>query len=137
MTKGRKRSVLKVGDSVVVKAGVTDPDFGTDLGGWQGRIIGTDTSEREGPLVTIRWDSVTLQEMPASLIDQCEDRGLGWTEFVLLAGEVERTTPRDREQDAEQVAQGLARQHAWSYLGRTGPAHQSDVGQRRSRGRDG
>ena len=27
-----------IGESVVVKAGVTDPDTGRALGGWQGRI---------------------------------------------------------------------------------------------------
>ena len=30
--------VLHVGDSVVVKSGILDPDFGTDISGWQGRI---------------------------------------------------------------------------------------------------
>jgi hypothetical protein len=120
MNKKRNRSGFKEGDSVVVKAGVTDPDFGTDLGGWQGRIIGTEVSECEGALVTVLWDSITLQKMPASLIEQCEEHGLGWTEFVLLASEVEQTTPRDTEQDTEQVAEGLARQHAWSYLGEQG-----------------
>jgi hypothetical protein len=114
------RTEFKIGDSVVVKAGVTDPDFGTDLGSWQGRIIGTDTSEREGPLVVIRWDSITLKEMPDSLIAQSEEQGLGWTEFVLLASEVARTRPRDSEQDAERVATELAARHTWSHLGEQG-----------------
>ena len=30
---------IKAGDSVVVKAGVEDPDFGGDIGGWQGRVV--------------------------------------------------------------------------------------------------
>jgi hypothetical protein len=29
---------LHFGDSVVVKPGVLEPDFGMDIGGWQGRI---------------------------------------------------------------------------------------------------
>jgi hypothetical protein len=116
----RKDVDLKIGDSVVVKVGVQDPDFGVDLGGWQGRIVGTDVSEREGSLVTIRWDSVTLKNMPTPLIEQCEERGLGWTEFVLLASEVEATAPRDTEQDVERVSEELARQHAWSHLGEQG-----------------
>ena len=32
-------SGLKVGGAVVVKQGVTDPDLGIDIGGWQGRIL--------------------------------------------------------------------------------------------------
>jgi hypothetical protein len=111
---------LKVGDSVVVKPGVIDPDFGVDMGAWQGRIMDIHTTEREGVCVAIRWDSVTLRNMPASSIEQCEQQGLDWTECVLLAGEVERTTPRDREQDAEQVAAELAKQYAWSHLGEQG-----------------
>jgi hypothetical protein len=116
----RKDVDLKIGDSVVVKVGVQDPDFGVDLGGWQGRIVCTDVSEREGSLVTIRWDSVTLKNMPTPLIEQCEERGLGWTEFVLLAREVEPTAPRDTEQDVERVSEKLARQHAWTHLGEQG-----------------
>jgi hypothetical protein len=116
----KNHAEFKAGDSVVVKAGVVDPDFGTDMGGWQGRIVDTDSSGQEGPLVTIRWDSITLKQMPGSLIEQCEEQGLGWTEFVLLTSEVERTTPRDTEQDAERVSEELARQHAWSHLGEQG-----------------
>lgn len=116
----KRSSSLKIGDSVVVKAGITDPDFGTDLSNWQGRVTGTDMSGQEGPLVTIHWDSITLKEMPASLIERCEVQGLSWTEFVLLASEVERTRPRDMEGDVEQVAEELAGQHAWSHLGEQG-----------------
>lgn len=30
-----------LGKSVAVKSGVTDPDTGNDIGGWQGRISAT------------------------------------------------------------------------------------------------
>ncbi|RLC56682.1 MAG: hypothetical protein DRI80_15940 [Chloroflexota bacterium] len=52
---------FKTGDSVVVKPGTVDPDFGVEIGGWQGRVV-------EGPgdedMVLIRWDSITLRNMP-------------------------------------------------------------------------
>ncbi len=120
MSKSKSLQDLKVGDSAVVKTGVTDPDFGTDLGGWQGRITEIHHSKQEGELVTIRWDSVTLKQMPGSLIEQCEERGLDWAEYVLLADEVERADPRDSEQDTAQVARKLAAEYAWSYLGAQG-----------------
>ncbi len=110
---------IKVGDSVVVKAGVKDPDLGIDLGGWQGRVIETNRS-KEGPLVTVCWDSLTLREMPASVIEQCEEQELSWTDFGLFASEVERTTPRDTEEEATQVADELAKKYAWSFLGEQG-----------------
>ena len=71
-------------------------------------------------MVTITWDSVTLKAMSGSVIEQCEEQGLSWTEFGLFASEVERATPRDREQDAEPVVKELAGRYAWSYLGEEG-----------------
>ena len=32
-------AAVKVGDSVVVKPGVRDPDFDVDVGGWQGHVL--------------------------------------------------------------------------------------------------
>jgi hypothetical protein len=29
---------VKIGDSVIVKPNIQDPDFGLDIGGWQGRV---------------------------------------------------------------------------------------------------
>jgi len=37
MTQNKNRN-FQVGDSVRVKNGTTDPDFGIDIGGWQGQI---------------------------------------------------------------------------------------------------
>jgi len=44
-----------IGESVVVKPGVTDPDTGHDIGGWQGRISAI---LDEGEILTIQWDSL-------------------------------------------------------------------------------
>ncbi|MEW6742566.1 MAG: calcium-binding protein [Planctomycetota bacterium] len=120
MSRKRTGSELKLGDSVVVKAGVQDPDFGTDLGGWQGRITDIERSEQEGVLITITWDSVTLKGMPGSVIERCEEEGMSWTECVLLADDVEGTKPRDSDQDAGQVTAELADKYAWSALGEQG-----------------
>ncbi len=63
---------FKVGDSVIVKAGVLDPDLGTDIGGWQGRISEVDS---EGNIIGIDWDSLTMKNIPDSVIDKCEEEG--------------------------------------------------------------
>lgn len=111
------QATLKVGDSIVVKPGVLDPDFGVDIGGWQGRVL-------EGPgtddLVLIGWDSITLQNMPTSVIEQSEEQGLGWTQMVLAAHEVELTSPRDTEEDVARITDARSRQYAWCYLGEEG-----------------
>ena len=50
-----------IGESVVVKPGVTDPDTGRAIGGWQGRISAI---LDEAEILTIQWDSLTLKSMP-------------------------------------------------------------------------
>ena len=54
---------FKVGDPVIVKAGVTDPDFGTEISVWQGRITRVDEPTEDSVLITIQWDNITLQKM--------------------------------------------------------------------------
>jgi hypothetical protein len=116
----KKRPEFKVGDSIVVKPATADPDFGINIGGWQGRISGIDADKKGQISVSIQWDSITLKNMPGAVIEQCEERGLAWTEIVLAAKEVELTTPRDTEEDVAKAVAELATEYAWSYLGEQG-----------------
>ncbi len=108
-------SRLKVGDSVVVKAGVKDPDKGNDLGGWQGRVIAI-----EDDSVDIAWDSLTLKAMPISMIEWCEEEGLDWAEMRLALDEVGVVKPRDTKSDVAKVKRKLASKHGWVALGEEG-----------------
>jgi hypothetical protein len=74
----RKTEDFVKGQSVVVKPQVRDPDFNVDIGGWQGRIVGVRKN-----VVTIAWDSVTLESIPDSILTRCEQEGLDWTEMAL------------------------------------------------------
>ena len=62
-TRGKcmESSKWALGDSVVVKPGVTDPVTGSALGGWQGRLIAL---EDQRDRLSIQWDSLTLKSMP-------------------------------------------------------------------------
>jgi hypothetical protein len=111
------RARFKKGDSVVVKAGIADPDYGVEIGGWQGRL--GKPPEVEGT-VFIHWDSVTLRQMPDSAIEQCEEQGLDWTGMALRADEVELTSPRDTEKDVAQAIKELSTNYAWYLLGEEG-----------------
>jgi hypothetical protein len=104
-----------VGDSVMVKSGVTDPDTGGNLSGWQGRVaaIYTDTTTQ----VEIHWDSITLKNMPESVIAHCEEQGLDWSTMGLQADEVARTAARDTEADVARVKILLEGQFGWLSLG--------------------
>lgn len=120
----RKRSktrpestAFQAGDSVVVKSGTIDPDFDVDIGGWQGRATEEASAE---DMISIAWDSITLQSMPVALIERCENQGLEWSECLLEASEVELTAPRDTEEDVAQAVEAVSRRSAWTWLGEEG-----------------
>ena len=94
---------FEVGDSVVVKAGVVDPDFRIDIGGWQGRVKELDDDDT----VFISWDSVTLRQMGLDLIIRCENENLDWEVMTLSQTEVKKTTSRDSEEDVIWVTNAL------------------------------
>lgn len=108
---------FKIGDSVVVRPHVIDPGWKVNIGGWQGRIC--EINEKDN-LIGIRWDSITLQQIPGDLIDQSTAEGMDWEIVFLHPEEVERTNPRDSESDVIQVFEYLEKQHNWSFLGEEG-----------------
>ena len=97
-----ERTAFKVGDCVVVKEGTLDPDYGNDIGGWQGRVFEIDEVEDE-PLLSIYWDSITMQNMSRSVIENCERDGLLFSEMNLYASEVQLTSPRDTEEEVSEA----------------------------------
>lgn len=113
----QKPGKLSVGDSVRVKAGVKDEDFGLDLGSWQGRIAEVD---EKNELILIAWDSITLQSLPAAYISDAEEQGLGWDTYYLGPEDVELTEARDIETRTERVRAELHAKFAWHYLGEEG-----------------
>lgn len=105
-----------IGDSVVVKPGVTDPDMGGDLCGWQGRI--TAIHEDEDPvIVEIHWDSLTLKSISLEQIAGCEEEGLSWLEMNLYATELVPAVARDTEADVAATIAQLEPLYNWLYLG--------------------
>jgi Calcium binding len=112
-------SQFKIGDSVVVKAGVMCPDApAISLAGWQGRL--TEIYPEEGTL-SIAWDSITLQGVPDEYIQQSELEGLDWGEMVLEKNEVEPASPRDTTDQVEEVREEIAARHAWDHLADDNP----------------
>ena len=113
---------FKVGDSVIVKADVLDPDLGTDIGGYQGRIT---EIEPQNNLIAIDWDSITLKNMADAAIDKCEEEGWDWTRMYLEATQVELTQPQDSVKDIAPIIEQIKSQHRWSYLGEEGKGIQA------------
>jgi hypothetical protein len=111
---------LAVGDCIIVRPGVKDPDYGRDIGGWQGRVTEIESYKDEKVTIMFQWDSLSLKAMPASMIRHCEENGLDWTTMGLYAEEVERAEPRDTQEDVDAIIQELSAEHAWDYLGKQG-----------------
>jgi hypothetical protein len=111
---------LAVGDCIVVKPGVKDPDSGTDIAGWQGRVTEIQSYQPSKLTVTFQWDSLSLKRMPASAIRRCEEKGLDWTSMGLYPEEIERAEPRDTQADVDALIGELSAEHSWDYLGKQG-----------------
>ncbi|MDM8536926.1 hypothetical protein QUF70_09255 [Desulfobacterales bacterium HSG17] len=77
----------QIGDYVIVKNGIRDPDYGTDISGWKGRIYNVENDD--DPFIDIRWDGETLESMPESIIEACEKEELEEKQMRLRASLVE------------------------------------------------
>jgi len=111
---------LAVGDSIVIKPGVKDSDFGMDIGGLQGRVTEIRSYQPGKVTIIFQWDSLSLKSMPASMIRRYEERGLDWTTNGLYPEEVERTEPRDTQNDVDALIHSLSIEYAWDHLGKQG-----------------
>ena len=103
-----ERTKFDIGDSVVVKEGVPDPDFDNEIGGWQGRIYKIDDNIADEPLISIAWDSITLKNMPQSVIKENDNDDLLWFEMNLYSSELEPAKPRDNEEEVEEAKEMIS-----------------------------
>jgi hypothetical protein len=92
---------LKVGDCVVVKKGVLDPDSGKPIDGWQGRIEGFEKLKTGEVSVHIALDSITLQSLPITYFEECEETGFDWKTYYLLVEDLELAKVRDTDKDVD------------------------------------
>jgi len=111
---------LEVGDCIVVKPGIEDPNYGFDIGGWQGRITEIETYQPGQMTIMFQWDSLSLKRMPASAIRRSEENGLDWTTMGLYPEEVEKTEPRDTQSDVDKIIEEFSAEHNWDHLGKQG-----------------
>lgn len=110
-------SYLKIGDSVVVKQNVHDPDANICIGGWQGRISKINIQEN---LICIEWDSYTLKRMPSEVIEQSKYNGLDWRRIFLQTDEVEISQSRDTKEDVKSTIDYLNKKYWWFCFGEEG-----------------
>ena len=113
---------FKIGDSVVVKQGVKEPDSeGFEIGVWQGRIIEIDKlSNAENIVICIEWDSITLNQLPSNYIHKSEIDGLDWQIMNLYDTDIDKTVSRDNPNDVTRVQDLLTDKYCWSSIGDEG-----------------
>ncbi|EFI34381.1 hypothetical protein Dthio_PD1733 [Desulfonatronospira thiodismutans ASO3-1] len=112
-----RKSIMKAGDSVVVKSGTKDPDLEIDIGGWQGRIVEIDKNQKT---FLIEWDSHTLKHMPSEVIEQCEAMNWDWERMYLYQEDIDPADPRDNNEDRENISSHLNNKYSWAGLGEEG-----------------
>lgn len=109
---------MKLGDNVIVKQGVKEPDLeDLEIDGWQGRVVEIDTkSDKDNILITIEWDSLTLRQIPSNYIEQSERDGLDWKNMTLYDSELQKTKPRDKIENVKHTQDKLSDKHRWDSL---------------------
>ncbi len=113
---------FKIGDSVIVKQGVKEPDFEEfEIGGWKGRVVEIDAkTNKENFLITIEWDSLTLKQIPSDYIEQSEMDGCDWSSIILYESDLEISTPSDKKDDVEKTKDKLSDKYQWASFGAQG-----------------
>ena len=76
---------------------------------WQGRIFDMEDEE----VIGIRWDSVTLKELPLEYIKKSEKEGLDWAEMYLGPDEIEPASPRETKKQADETAKAMQSEFSW------------------------
>ena len=126
---GQQAVRYREGDAVRVKPGTACPDVPElGIGGWQGRVTDlTGASKASESVIGFAWDNLSLQAMPAWYIEDCERKGLGWSEMYLYLDEIEPAEPRDTEREVARVQEEIAARFGWLGIGPEGERIQAVV----------
>ena len=112
--------MFKINDIVAVKPGTEDPDFGGDIGGWQGRIIEIDVDDPDNTWITVEWDANTLKNMPRDYLKRCFREGFDHESMVLGVSDLIPANPSDTNENRASVLESLNQEYAWEDLGEQG-----------------
>lgn len=110
-------NIPKIGDSLRVKDGFVDDELGQEMSGWQGRVK---ELYPDAGSALIAFDSITIEQLPSTYIDQCEEDGYSWTEYGFGLEWLEPAEPRDKEQDAATVERTVSKYYRYAHLGSEG-----------------
>lgn len=99
---------FKIGDYVKVKKGILDSEEGKyNLEDWQGKIIKVFIDERDGAVVLIKWDSITLKNMPETFVIESIQEDLEFSEMYLGVDEVTPAECRSNDNEVDNAVKEL------------------------------
>lgn len=92
---------FEMDDSVKVREGMMCPDI-EDLctEGWRGEVSEVGEDKDGDAIIGIRWDNITLKNLPGYFIEQSEDEGSNHTRMYLRSEDAESVEYRDSKEDA-------------------------------------
>ena len=79
---------FSIGDEVIVKKGVIDPDFGIYIEGWTGEIIQIGRNSDSRPSCLIKWDNDTVNAMSPEHLAACDRANLVHTCMFLAESDI-------------------------------------------------
>ena len=90
MSKKKATGKFSAGIRIRVKAGVAAPEFPDVLcEGWTGCIAEL-IGKKADPKYVIEWDESVVEAMPASYVEQCEEKNLFYRMACFTAEEIEQ-----------------------------------------------
>ena len=89
------------GDKIVVNGGVVDPDFGTSIEGWTGKISEVDENADSQITYRIEWDGETIKSMSKMHIDTCENENLDYACMYLFSNDIELQPENSHEEKSK------------------------------------
>ena len=103
-------SPFRYGEPVVVKQGTRAKDFGIDFSGWHGRTSDIFVEDGE-PRIRVMWDSLSLRQVPVSVLEKCEKEGFDWTGVLLRLHEIESAEARDTWEDVNDAIESIVSEY--------------------------
>lgn len=121
LQENQNNSTIQPGDSVRVRAGVIEPESGTDLSGWEGRVKEMAADPESGSLVAwVEWDSLTLKQLTPGLIRRLQSADADWIGQAMEVRDLVDAEPRDTLAQTDQERTELLAHYTWTDLDKQG-----------------
>ncbi len=112
---------IQPGDSVRVRAGVIEPETGTDLSGWEGRVKQMAADPDSGALVAwVEWDSLTLNQLTPGLVRRFSEADADWDGQAMEMRDLLPAESRDSLAQSDQARTDLLARYSWTDLDEQG-----------------